>query len=357
MVAVAGSVLPVRRECFDAHALVRKARSRSRIAGRFGVLKRAHSSSATYKRRRCGLPVLAAAWTLLNSIAPLACHEPFFAAQVIGAGPVGLIGRNGWFVRERDVEKHPAVAGWRGLAITEVREWFNNTLFAFGTEGFDLDTWGPVDDLNTNLGLKYNVVHMGSIADGEALLAYRLDQGLPTLMLLWDPHPMIAKYQLSRVALPQYSAQRYKNGLSDFPADVVLKVEAANFPAYAPRPHLVFTRFTLDNAAFASMMARTLDGATYPQAACAWLKDPESQDAWSDWIPPLLLECAAGERLWSEGDGAAPLCELCPAGYSSRGGRATKCQPCSPGIGENSLACRCCGERSLASRSRRNEIE
>ena len=29
MVAVACSVLPVRRECFDAHALVRKARSRS----------------------------------------------------------------------------------------------------------------------------------------------------------------------------------------------------------------------------------------------------------------------------------------------------------------------------------------
>ena len=89
MVAAASSVLPVRRECFDAHALVRKARSRSRIAGRFGVLKRARSSSATYKRRRCGLPVLAAAWTLLNSIAPLACHEPFFCGSGDRCGASG----------------------------------------------------------------------------------------------------------------------------------------------------------------------------------------------------------------------------------------------------------------------------
>ena len=159
------------------------------------------------------------------------------AAQVIGAGPVGLIGRNGWFVRERDVEKHPAVAGWRGRALTEVREWFNNTLFAFGTEGVDLETWGPIDDLNANLGLTYNVVRMGSIASGEALLAYRLELGLPTLMVLWDPHPMIAKYQLARVALPQYSARLYKKGLSDFPADVILKVEVGylSFPLVFPQ--------------------------------------------------------------------------------------------------------------------------
>ena len=251
---------------------------------------------------------------------------------MIGAGPVGLIGRNGWFVRERDVETNPAIAGWRGLALTEVRAWFNNTLFAFGTEGLDLETWGPVDDLNANLGLKYNVVRMGSIASGEALLAYRLELGLPTLMCLWDPHPMITKYQLARVALPQYSARLYKKGLSDFPADVILKVEAAHFPAYAPRAHLLFTRFAVDNEALTTMMARALDGATHPQAACAWLKDPESQDSWRHWIPPLDFECAAGERMSSaEGDGAARLCELCPAGLFSQGGHAAECRPCSPG--------------------------
>jgi hypothetical protein len=47
--------------------------------------------------------------------------------SVVAAGPLGILGQNGWYCSEADVEHWPELAGWRGLAETEPRAHFNNT--------------------------------------------------------------------------------------------------------------------------------------------------------------------------------------------------------------------------------------
>ena len=42
-------------------------------------------------------------------------------------GNLGLIGRNGWYCLESEVERWPALAGWRGLKDPAVQEHFDNT--------------------------------------------------------------------------------------------------------------------------------------------------------------------------------------------------------------------------------------
>jgi hypothetical protein len=45
------------------------------------------------------------------------------------------------YCRDVDVDRFPALAGWRGLNDSAVREYFNNTVHAFVQE------WGPLEEL------------------------------------------------------------------------------------------------------------------------------------------------------------------------------------------------------------------
>ena len=91
---------------------------------------------------------------------------------MVSFGPLGVLGRNGWFCREADVDRWNALAGYRGLRDPQVRWHFNGTFLAFEAEG-----WGPNQKLMTNLDLRYDVAYLGATAAADAIRA-RLDAGL-----------------------------------------------------------------------------------------------------------------------------------------------------------------------------------
>jgi hypothetical protein len=127
--------------------------------------------------------------------------------------PLQVLGRNGWYCLQADVERLPSLAGWRGLRDATIIELFNATLYVFASD------WGPNAELLRFLQLPYQVVELGVLA-AEAFLERRLEAGLPTLFYLWTPHIFHAKYRLNRVQLPEFSPEAFSKGRSDYPTEV-----------------------------------------------------------------------------------------------------------------------------------------
>ena len=61
---------------------------------------------------------------------------------VVSYGVLGVIGQNGWYTLEKELERWPALAGWRGLRDPEVKQHFNKTIYAF-----EPDWGGKEEDL------------------------------------------------------------------------------------------------------------------------------------------------------------------------------------------------------------------
>ena len=150
-------------------------------------------------------------------------------ASVASSGPLGVLGRNGWYCLESDVARWPALAGWRGLLDPEVRTHFNKTFFSYGTSGVDEDSWGPNRELMDSLGVGFDFVFMGTNA--EEYIRARLGAGLSSIFYLWVPHALQKRFELSRIQLPVYGKARFDAGQADYPIDVLEKV-------YWPGPHI-----------------------------------------------------------------------------------------------------------------------
>ena len=155
----------------------------------------------------------------------------------------------GWYVSESEIERWPALAGYRGLRDPDVQQHFNGTLYSFGTYGVDSDTWGPQVKMLKGLGLDFRVVWMGDSDTSEALIKSRLSTGTPMLFYLWDPHPLSDEYKLSRIQLPRYDADLFLEGKTDYPVDVPEKVFSAGLARLAPEVHGFYYRFRINNAA------------------------------------------------------------------------------------------------------------
>jgi hypothetical protein len=142
-----------------------------------------------------------------------------FPPQVVSFGPLGVLGRNGWFCREGDVDRWNALAGYRGLRDPQVWRHFNGTFLAFER------SWGDEELRMMNLDLRYDVAYLGAIAAADAIRA-RLDAGLPAFFYLWSPHALNSRYRLNRIQLPAYTPKLFNLGRSDYPTDVLEKVAA-----------------------------------------------------------------------------------------------------------------------------------
>jgi hypothetical protein len=233
----------------------------------------------------------------------------------------------GWYVVERDLERWPALAGYRGLRDADVHRHFNGTLYSFGAYGVDSDTWGPQEEMLRGLGLEYRVVWMGTSEESEALIKSRLEAGMPMLFYLWDPHPLIDQYKLSRIQLPRYEGlDPYLEGKTDFPIDVLEKVFSTKLASFAPEVHDFYFRFRIDNAVQRQIMrAVDSEGLSMLQATCAWLRTPANAERWGRWLKSDVT-CAIGSYLVND-----TSCELCPKGSGSLGGRLTECTKCAAG--------------------------
>ncbi len=239
---------------------------------------------------------------------------------MVSYGRLGILGRNGWFCREADVERWNTLAGWRGLRDLAVRQYFNGTFLAFEKD------WGDEELRMSNLGLLYDVRYLGADAASDLIRA-RLDADLPTFFYLWSPHPLNARYSLNRIQLPAYTPALFKQGLSDYPTDVLEKVASKQLAGLTPAVAELYSHFQIDNFAQESMLAMIdVEGLSAMEAVCTWMRKEENAALWKAWVPAEKRTCDAGNFAVEE-----TSCAPCPRGSGSIGGTVTACVHCSAG--------------------------
>ena len=199
-------------------------------------------------------------------------------AFVCLTGPLGLLGRNGWFTREELLETWPELAGWRGLKCNQAANALDRELIAH------FESWGGTTKILKYLQLPFGARFLNDTA--EAFIRGKLEARAPLLFYLWDPHPFVSRYRLNRLTLPMFTTtEAFQLGQSDFaPGDVVEKVLSTGLTALAPLVAKMYARFNLNNAAQSEIMSRiTFDGHSVFSASCAWMKDSQNVEQVMGW--------------------------------------------------------------------------
>ncbi|MEZ4673256.1 MAG: ABC transporter substrate-binding protein [Caldilineaceae bacterium] len=206
-------------------------------------------------------------------------------------GLLGPVGRIGWYMPTYMVTAHPELATWEGLANPE-----NAQLFATAETGdngqllFGDPSWVTYEaDIIENLALNFQIVQAGS---EEAILsaldaAYSREE--PILFYFWTPHSIHAKYELTRVALPEYSDDCYAEAESggvacDYPADNLFKIFWPGLQEAAPDAYALLHNMQYSTEDQISMIAAVeLDGVSVEDAAQAWID--ANAAVWNAWLP------------------------------------------------------------------------
>lgn len=206
-------------------------------------------------------------------------------------GQLGVIGKISWYVPKYVIEQHPDLATWEGFAKPE-----NAALFKTAETGADGQflagdpSWVQYDaDIIKNLKLPFKVVSAGSEQAVLAAVDGAYSRKEPILFYFWTPHSILAKYDLSPVKLPPYSAECYakaaEGGVAcDYPEDVLLKVAWSGLKDKAPDAYAFLKNMKYDTAAQIQMIAAVdTDKKSAEEAARAWIAANES--VWKPWIP------------------------------------------------------------------------
>ena len=205
-------------------------------------------------------------------------------------GPLGVVGRIGWYLPTYMVTEHPELATWEGLAKAE-----DAALFATAETGdkgqllFGDPSWVTYEAyIIENLGLNFQIVQAGS---EEAILS-SLDAAYsrqdPVLFYFWTPHSIHAKYELTRVALPDHSEECYAKAESggvdcDYPSDNLFKIFWPGLKEAAPDAYALLKNMSYTTEDQISMIAAVeLEGQSVEDAARAWLD--AHQETWQAWL-------------------------------------------------------------------------
>lgn len=211
--------------------------------------------------------------------------------SVANAGPLGVVGKIGWYLPAYVVADHPELATWEGFKSAAAAALLRTP--ATGSKGQFLagdPTWVQFDaQIIDNLGLEFDVVFAGSEAALLDQVAAAHLGRQPLLFYFWTPHAAHRLYDLVEVGLPPYSAACYARADTggvdcDYPADVLLKVMWAGFDGYAPEAYEFLSRFHWSTAVQTELLAAVdVDGMTPEAAARAWIA--AHQDLWREWLP------------------------------------------------------------------------
>lgn len=211
--------------------------------------------------------------------------------SIENGGPLGPVGKIGWYIPDYILRKYPELATWEGfkkpenVALFAAPETGDKGRFLAGDPG-----WVQYDaDIIRNLGLNLQVVRLGS---EEALLA-ALDSAYkkqePVLMYFWTPHWAHAVYDLVPVTLPPYSDECYARQTAggvdcDYPPDPLYKIFWSGFKGYAPQAYEFLKKMNYTTRDQIAMMAMVqIDKKSIQEAARAWLRDHETE--WQAWLP------------------------------------------------------------------------
>ena len=210
---------------------------------------------------------------------------------VVNGGPLGPIGKIGWWIPAYLLDEHPELATWEGFTTPEAAALFATA--ETGDKGQFLagdPSWVQYDaDIIANLGMDFQVLTAGS---EDALLAavdaaYSRKQ--PILFYFYTPHSVFARYDLAQVELPPYSDECYAEAESggvacDYPDDALFKIFWAGLADAAPDVHTLLSNMNYDTEAQIDMVASVeVDGLSIDEAAQAWVDANEA--TWRAWLP------------------------------------------------------------------------
>lgn len=212
--------------------------------------------------------------------------------QIVNAGPLGVVGKIGWWVPDYVVEENPALASWEGYTDPEVAAQFSTA--ESGDKGQlligDPSYVSFEEHIINNLGLDFEVV----VGGGEAALIAAVDSAFsrqePLLFYWWTPHVIQAKFDLTRVELPPVTdecldaqANNPEAVDCDYPEDVLLKIAWPGLEELAPDAYQFILNFNYTNDDQVFMLGEIDEGMSVEEAAQAWID--ENQDVWREWIP------------------------------------------------------------------------
>lgn len=206
-------------------------------------------------------------------------------------GPLGPIGKIGWYIPTYLLEEHPELATWEGLADPE-----NAALFATaetGDQGQFLagdPSWTQYDEqIIENLGLNFVVVTAGSEEALLAALDAAYSRGDPLLFYFYTPHAIFAQYDLTEVELPPYSEECYAKAESggvdcDYPPDELFKIFWNGLAEAAPDAYTLLKNMTYTTEDQIAMIAAVeVEGKSVEEAAREWVD--ANQATWQAWLP------------------------------------------------------------------------
>eukprot|EP00753_Platysulcus_tardus_P017046 PLAT6226.1.p1 GENE.PLAT6226.1~~PLAT6226.1.p1 ORF type:complete len:931 (-),score=483.24 PLAT6226.1:141-2882(-) len=243
--------------------------------------------------------------------------------SVVDGGPLGVVGRVGWFIHSKYVNETSWLNYWR--AFSNRNSSGVNTL------------WGPVSgwqsieaELISKLDLDLDVQQVPTAATFTSNIEQRLGAEEPIITYLWSPHQVLGRFPTERIFLPEHQGSCYAEAACDYPSDSLTKYYRRGV---SPRRAVYLIRkMRMESRDQETMLAAyAYTNMTLEDAACDWLQ--HNVDTWASWLQ--AEDCPRGQAL-SDG-----VCTACAAGFVSTEGIA--CTPCPPGsraIG--SLACEAC---------------
>jgi glycine betaine/proline transport system substrate-binding protein len=206
-------------------------------------------------------------------------------------GELGVVGKISWYVPTYVVEQHPELATIDGFkkpedaALFKTAETGNQGQFLAGDP-----SWVQYDeDIIKNLSLDFKVVRAGSEQAVLAAVDSAYSRKEPILFYFWTPHSIHAKYQLTAVKLPDYSASCYEKAASggvacDYPPDTLFKIAWSGLKEKAPDAYQFLKNMKYSNDDQISMIAAVdAEKKTAEQAARDWVNAHEA--VWKAWIP------------------------------------------------------------------------
>ena len=159
------------------------------------------------------------------------------------------------------------------------------------------------------------------------------------------------RFQLNRVKLPSYHGDgAYRQGKTDFPMDMLLKVANPKLLKKARAVALFYERFALDNTQQSEMLGSfRLAGLSPMRSVCNWLAKQDSRlpgvrDDGPGWRETWIVNeftCDVGRFVVGK-DTQTPTCEDCrPGYYSASVDPSTACDACNPGFFAPAKAAQC----------------
>lgn len=210
------------------------------------------------------------------------------------AGPLGPVGKIGWYIPTYMVEQHPELATWEGFKDPELAELFATA--ETGAEGQFLGgdpSFVQYDQvIIENLDLPLEVVYAGSEAAILAALDSAYSREEPILLYLWTPHSAHNTYDLTEVKLPDYSDECYESTVGegatgegvacDYPADELFKIVSRDVASTSPAVDSFIRKMNYTTEDQIEMLASVeVEGMSTEEAAAAWIEaHPEIWKAW-----------------------------------------------------------------------------